>query len=83
MKFCYKFTQYFLFSIFLTVVASPPAMAYVGPGAGLVSIAAFIAFAVAIVAALFGFLWFPIKRLLSKQNTVASTEEPLCETEEG
>lgn len=41
-----------------------PAMAYIGPGAGLSAIGAFLAILAALVVAVFGFLWYPIKRLL-------------------
>ncbi|WP_192901177.1 MULTISPECIES: hypothetical protein [Okeania] len=43
-------------------------MAYVGPGAGLAAIGAFFALVAGIIAALFGFLWYPIKRLLRKRK---------------
>ncbi len=39
-------------------------LAYIGPGGGLYAIGAFLAIVVAIVAALFGFVWYPIKRAL-------------------
>ena len=39
------------------------AQAYVGPGAGLSAIGSIIAFVVAIVLMIVGFLWYPIKRL--------------------
>lgn len=40
-----------------------PADAYVGPGGVISGIGTFLALIAAVVAALFGFLWFPIKRL--------------------
>jgi len=54
-----------------------PALAYVGPGAGLGVIA--VAFAVVLGLALlfFGFLWFPLKRMLNRnklQKNVTTTE---------
>lgn len=72
-----------LLSLLLTLLISQPAMAYVGPGTGLVAIAAFIALAVAVLAALLGFLWFPLKRLLSKRNQPISSEDQVTgETQE-
>jgi flagellar biogenesis protein FliO len=43
-------------------------MAYVGPGAGLSAIGAFIALIAGVVVAIFGFLWYPIKRLIRKRK---------------
>ncbi len=42
--------------------------AYVGPGIGLSAIGSFLALLAAIVIAIFGFLWFPFKRLLRKRK---------------
>lgn len=44
------------------------ALAYVGPGAGLSAIGACLAIVVAVIAAIFGFVWYPIKRLMRKWN---------------
>ena len=51
--------------VILAVVCVFPraAVAYVGPGAGLSALGAFLAVVVAIIVALFGFVWYPIKRL--------------------
>jgi hypothetical protein len=49
-----------------TFLFPDPALSYIGPGAGLSAIGAFVAIVVGIIAALFGFLWYPIKRLLRK-----------------
>lgn len=38
--------------------------AYVGPGAGLSAIGALLAMVSSVFVAIFGFIWFPIKRLL-------------------
>lgn len=43
-----------------------PAMAYIGPGVGLSAIGAFLAVVAGIIVAIFGFLWYPIKRLRRK-----------------
>ncbi len=71
-----------LLSLLLTLLISQPAMAYVGPGTGLVAIAAFIALAVAVLAALLGFLWFPLKRLLRKHQPISSEDQVTGETQE-
>jgi hypothetical protein len=43
-----------------------PAFAYLGPGAGLTAIGAFLALIVGMIVAFFGFIWYPVKRLLRK-----------------
>ncbi|NET42138.1 hypothetical protein [Okeania sp. SIO2B3] len=68
MKQLLTFVQLFLASLFIVLIISQPAMAYVGPGAGLAAIGAFFALLAGILAALFGFLWYPIKRLLRKRK---------------
>ncbi len=40
-----------------------PAMAYIGPGTGMTAVGVFLAVVMGIVVALFGFLWYPLKRL--------------------
>lgn len=41
-----------------------PAFAYIGPGAGLSAIGSLLALVAAGVVGLFGFVWFPVKRVL-------------------
>tara|TARA_Y100001958_G_C21051612_1_gene417569 strand:+ start:542 stop:760 length:219 start_codon:yes stop_codon:yes gene_type:complete len=45
-----------------------PAFGYLGPGLGGGVIAATMGIIVAIFAALFGLIWFPLKRLLKKRK---------------
>ena len=52
----------------LFIVLSSSAYAYLGPGVGGGAIAATIGVIVAIFAALFGLIWFPVKRLLKKRK---------------
>jgi hypothetical protein len=44
------------------------AVAYVGPGAGLSIVGSLLAFFAAIIVGIFGFLWFPIRRILRKRK---------------
>jgi hypothetical protein len=44
------------------------AIAYVGPGAGLSIVGSLLAFFAAIIVGIFGFLWFPIRRVLRKRK---------------
>ena len=53
----------------LTFFISTPAFAYLGPGIGGGMIVATLGIIVAISAALFGLIWFPIKRILKKKET--------------
>jgi hypothetical protein len=50
------------FAILLGIAS--PAQAYVGPGAGLTAIGAFVALVAAVVVSLIAFVWLPIKRRL-------------------
>ena len=56
----------FLAIIFLLIVAPHSAMAYIGPGAGITAFGTVIVFIFSILLAIIAFLWYPIKRLLSK-----------------
>ena len=60
----YKLILTILFSLFITTSSH----AYLGPGVGGGVIAATIGVIVAIIAALFGLIWFPVKRLLKKRK---------------
>ena len=57
-------------TIALVLLTGLPAIsyAYVGPGAGLSIIGSLLAFFAAIIVGIFGFLWFPIRRLLKKRK---------------
>ena len=63
----------------LTLLASTmfptAALAYVGPGAGLSVIGSLLAFLAAIVVAVLGFLFFPIRRLLRKRKQSRAARE--------
>jgi len=54
------------------------AWAYIGPGAGMGAIATVIALIGAVLLAIVGFLWYPIKRLLrkNKKQSAESSEAP-------
>ena len=54
--------------IILILFSSTVAHAYLGPGMGGGLIAASLGVVVAIFAALFGLIWFPVKRLLKKRK---------------
>jgi hypothetical protein len=52
-----------LLTVAMILALATPARAYVGPGAGLTVIGAALAFIAAIVLAIVGFVWYPVKRL--------------------
>lgn len=68
-------------TLVLALILGQPAtaFAYVGPGAGLSIIGSLLAFLAAIVVGIFGFLWFPIRRMLRKRKQAA--EQNAEETE--
>ena len=57
--------------VVLLVVFSAPAMAYVGPGLGMGVIGTIFGVLAAIVLALFGLFWYPLKRVFSKKKAGA------------
>jgi hypothetical protein len=66
---------YFLLILLLTCsVPVHSAWAYIGPGAGLSAIGSLLALLAAIFLAIFGFVWYPIKRLLKRRNVDTNAE---------
>jgi hypothetical protein len=57
-----------ILKIILIFFISTPSFAYLGPGVGAGMIMATLGIIVAIFAALFGLIWFPIKRILKKKE---------------
>jgi predicted membrane metal-binding protein len=57
------------------LAVSFPAVAYVGPGAGLSALGSLFALLAAVVVAIFGFLWYPIKRLFGKRRTTTAQSD--------
>lgn len=53
---------------FASVVIADPAFAYVGPGAGLTAIGTMVAVIAALVLAVVGFVWYPLKRAFGKKR---------------
>ena len=45
-----------------------PAMAYIGPGAGIGAIGAAVALVLGVLLVLVGFVWFPLKRMMRKRR---------------
>lgn len=72
MKIQYILTALVLFS---QIVLPQCVWAYIGPGAGISAIGTVIAFAGAILLAIVGFVWYPVKRLLAKMRKKEKTEQ--------
>lgn len=62
------FYKLFLPSVIFTAYFPQIALAYVGPGTGLSAIGAFLALLAALVIAIIGFFWYPLKRFLGKKG---------------
>jgi uncharacterized membrane protein len=62
-------TRFALIAVPLLLLSATPAAAYVGPGAGISVIGTAIAFVGALVFAIVGFVWYPLKRLLAAVRT--------------
>ncbi len=58
----------FLVIVLYIFLADTPAFSYIGPGMGGGFIATIIGIFVALIAAFFGLIWFPIKKILKKKK---------------
>lgn len=59
----------------LVALATPaPALAYVGPGLGMAAIASFLAIVAAVLLAIAGFIWYPVKRLIRALKNARKTD---------
>ena len=63
--------------IILLTLFSAPAMAYVGPGLGLGVIGTIFGVVAAVVLALFGLFWYPLKRAFKKRKGNVETQQPI------
>lgn len=57
------------------------AHAYVGPGAGLTALGTVVALILALVLAIIGFVWYPMKRLARRRKASSDTERSEREQE--
>lgn len=81
MKRLLTFVELSSISLLLVLLLSQPVMAYVGPGAAIAAIGAFLALIVGVLAALLGFLWYPVKRLLWKRKKSRENDNSTREAE--
>jgi len=61
-----------LLTMLLAVALPSPALAYIGPGAGLGAIAVTVALLLGVLLLVIGLVWYPLKRLLKGKKTSAT-----------
>jgi hypothetical protein len=61
--------------IFSTILISADAQAYIGPGAGLSAIGSLLALVAAVLLAIVGFIWYPMKRILRRRRTLGERKD--------
>ena len=72
----------FLIAVVIAVATIPThALAYVGPGAGLTVIGTVVALGGAVLLAIVGFLWYPLKRLMGRNKSASSGQAPEAASE--
>ena len=52
-----------------------PAEAYIGPGAGISAIGTVVALFCAIILAIVGFIWYPVKRMWTKNKKTEKVDD--------
>ena len=57
------------------LTAATPAMAYIGPGAGVTVIGAALAMLATIAVVIFSLIWYPVRRLRGKRKRQAEDRE--------
>ena len=73
-------THYIVLGLAVLSLTTPgTALAYIGPGSGLTAIGSFLALIAALAVAIFGFVWFPLKRMFARKEPL----EEEAETEDG
>lgn len=60
----------------MAIMIANPALAYVGPGAGLTAIGTMVAVIAALVLAVVGFVWYPLKRVFRKRKPAETKDGP-------
>lgn len=65
-----------LFLLVISILLVPVnASAYIGPGMGLTAIGSCLALVAAILAAVLGFLWYPIKRIMRHRRAASQVSK--------
>ena len=59
----------------LLLTLTSPVNAYLGPGGVVSGLGSFLALVAAVLVAIVGFLWFPIKRLIKRRRSMGNSAE--------
>jgi|GEM_PF-3394366 len=70
-------------SLFVWSIVPGAAMAYVGPGAGITLIGSLVAVIFAVLLAIVGFVWYPIRRLRARRKKQGEVREELRQEVKG
>ncbi len=70
-----RISNIFVVTSVVVLINVSPVFAYIGPGGGLAAIGSLLALVAAVIVAILGFLWFPVRRLLRYRKAV-SVERP-------
>ena len=68
-----------LLGIFLILVASPPALAYIGPGAGISVLGSLLGILGTIIVAIGAILFWPIRKMMKRRKATAAAESESSE----
>ena len=68
-----------LLGIFLILVASPPALAYIGPGAGISVLGSLLGILGTIIVAIGAILFWPIRKMMKRRKSTAAAESESSE----
>ncbi len=61
--------------LILIFALADPALAYVGPGMGLGFIGSLLGMIAAVFVAIFGFIWYPIKRMVKNKRSAKTADD--------
>ncbi|MEN8722669.1 MAG: hypothetical protein ABF335_07250 [Alphaproteobacteria bacterium] len=68
-----KHLAIFCTTLFATALVAVEALAYVGPGAGISAIGSLLALIGAVLLAIVGFVWYPVKRMIKRRKAENDT----------
>lgn len=69
-----QFLKLTLSALLLALTLGTPAQAYIGPGAGLGAIMVTVALVLGVLLLLFGFVWYPLRRMMRKRKEAVGDE---------
>lgn len=72
-----RIVQVVALALAVSMLVPSEAAAYIGPGAGLSAFGALIALVGAIIVGIFGFIWYPIKRVIRMLKAKSAPQVPV------